>query len=254
MRDYFSSRHRLAALAARWRVPRGHRREPGAAAAGLERVLVEGFVDRRAGARLAEVVRQSRRGVLMDLSEISGFDSAGLGLLISARERAGSGQVGLVGLESATARLLGMEPEVPIERSPVISRLKLRRLGGVGVVSVVGEAEGGALAAAVRAAASAPAAEGPAAPAPGTVVVDLLAADPLGPAAIGVLAGCASELAAAGQRLLFANAAPVTARALAREIPQASVHARDAGPAPRESADQRTGKLPGDATGRKASD
>lgn len=128
-------------------------------------------------------------------------------------------------------------------------RLKMLRLGRVNVVSVVGEVEPEALAAALGAAADPAGGVRPVA-----VVLDLLTGAELAGSARGVLATCAGQLAGRAQTLLVANAPPRTARALAREAPRLLVHAREAPTAPPETEPAPSGKLPADTTGRSPSE
>lgn len=203
---------------------------PGDRAAGAvadaapgDRLVVEGYVDDVTGRQLSNLIRRIHRSVVIDLSAVSGFDSAGLDLLLAAQEDAPA-RVRLEGIVDATARLVLADAVARLElATPPTGQLAVTRLGRTCVVTVRAAApDPDALATALRSVGE-PAEPGPR---PATVVIDLIGAAELDRSGERVVTRCAGELAGRGLDLLVVNAPPAAGAALALAAPQIRVHTR----------------------------
>jgi hypothetical protein len=162
-----------------------------------DRILVGGYLDRAAADRLRRLLPPRLRPLVIDVTEITGFDSAGLGGLLALQGEHGEDRLQIVGMEAATARLVGMArtgPEIDLRPWP-----RLNILNHVAVVQP-GSAvlqEGDLTAAMHDAAAKAQVS---------TVVLDLIEAPELTKRAQWELAYVAAELSEQGKHVLVVNA------------------------------------------------
>jgi anti-anti-sigma regulatory factor len=184
---------------------------------------VAGYLDPRAVGRLRGVLRGAPVTVV-DVSGLDGFSSAGLTALLALQAERGEDRLQVVGLEEATARLVGLDsldpagvdaarrgPDTVLDLSGANGEpsVSVSLLNAVAVLAPPHGLSAAGLGRAVRGAADAAAGRG--CPVR-TVVVDLLAAGTLSPAACWELADAAAELRRAGRNVLIVNAAPSVAR------------------------------------------
>src|SRR3954469_7504183 len=148
--------------------------------------------------------------VVVDLTAIPAFDSAGTETLAELQERSAPGQVSIVGLRQAAARLVGADALTP-SRTPVNEGgWVVRRMRKLAVVQADPAAPGGATGAL----------EGPLSIAltedVALVVLGLRDAVALAPSSVHAIAFASSEAALRGQELLVVNVTPQLAEALRR--------------------------------------
>lgn len=180
---------------------------PPATGPVADRVAVEGFLDQDAAQRAARLARNTSRPVALDVTNITGFDSGGLAVLLKVESELGPDRCWVQGLEEATARLVGLPGRDAIRLdTPAHPPTQLTTLNRVAVVSLTGAPlTDGALAGSLRAAAALDVA---------TVVVDLLGEPDLPPAALWELAEACAEIRRLGRRVLVVNASAGSAAAM----------------------------------------
>jgi anti-anti-sigma regulatory factor len=203
--------------------PAGH--PPGAHAAA-DRCRVSGYLDPRAVDRLRGVVR-SAPAVVVDVSEVDGFNSAGLGALLALQAERGGDRLVVVGLEQATARLLGLEAAGEAPSAARLIDLSAHAVEPAGPAAAAAELPGQATLSVLnevavlqpRAGSMSVAELGRtvregATYAVGTFVIDLVDAGDLSPAACWELVEAAADARHGGRRVLFVNASVNSARLL----------------------------------------
>lgn len=166
------------------------------------RIVLGGYLDLAAAGRVRALASTGAHRIVLDVGQLNGFDSAGLDTLLQLQADLGAERLRIDGLETATSRIVGLDP-APIdldEPAGRAARVRVSVLNHVAVVRPSAHAPSdGALAAALRDATR---------PLVTTVVLDLVDVTTLSPSALWEVAESAAELSRRGRHVLIVNVAP----------------------------------------------